>query len=838
MADEINEISNKIVRAYADKVRVNGLVGKREKGYRKAVEKLSGLKKPVKEEALQELKAIGKKSTLRSYVKKASKDLGNKLSTQGYIDQSIKNGDLTHGVIGGKDAKKKYADRVSARAEKATVKRATGIRHASARLSVGFHDTERIRPKKGIKEEVLDEGSNYHSVFFKNDDKWCHHFDADSKEDATSEKDSIRNQGHRTISIVTPKGDRAHNWGTDKSKGQTDPHEFVTAHLKSKGLREHWGEFGPASKNQHEKAVREHPHVVGNYVHSDHPGEKFELRRASGDADRHVLINKTKKDIVDGFAGPTGDVHSHVTNLWGFKGSLKEETISEISVNLAKNYRDVAKLSKSNLQFKDNNLKRNSRSDPNDDIGKNAQKLARRRKGLDLVTDKLTGYAKINATKEEAIHELSKGLLQRYAKSTEGELRIKADRTWNNYPSSKTTSWKAKKRYAGADAAAAKLGRPNFPKPKVMATEETQSIDEVSNKTLKSYMSKAGDEIHSIVTRKRAGYKLPKETDSKLFKRFNGYEKAKSKLKNEDIEHIDEVSKKYLGKYHAAAVDDLDAQSFTHGASIQPNPSKEQRGHLDDNERRIEKRKKYIKKAFKKVSEETIDEGQDGIKKTLMRAKGKLGKMVSSDAHGVSYWNDGSKKSPITKNKTTGTAANGRYKLRVAEDVEEVEIDEGRTYKADRDSYYASRKRAGATSALKKSSKAARLSRDQKKRAIGEGTEQIDELSKKTLDAYINKADDEINVKYMNTARTGKQMSQTSTRKYMKRDAGQNKAIQKVSLGPGAKIHATEETRVDADGTTTDTVIKEPQYREAIKKASDLLRHNYLAKRRANELDG
>lgn len=790
-------------------------------------------------EPLDELKAIGKKSTLRAYVKKATKDIGQKLQHQGYVDRKMKEKDLIAGHwVGTKEGKAKREKEIADRAERGTVKRATGIRNAASRLNIGFApEHERIRPKKSVKEEAVNEDQDgvyavkakatkkfsdmvghehkgvnywtdgekksplsgkhpgkpansrfklkvvkedvleeskggYHSVFFKNDDKWCHHFDADNAEDAREEKDSIRRAGHRTISIVTPKGNNAHNWGTDKSKGQTDPHEFVTAHIKVKGLRE--------------EAL-----------------DELSIKALAA----YKAANKKESDIKD-------------------RAVSRGASLSTTS----------------------------------------AEKLAKRRIGRKMAINKISGT----------------------------------------------------------------------PEVKVHATYE-------------------------------------------------------------EVESIDEISKKGLANYATAAVDDVDAQSFVHGAGMHPNPSKENRARNDENERRISQRKKYLRKAIKRMSEdvEQLDEvgdterGREWLKayiahpktqwnhprmlggpgespeenaRRFKRGKGpyRAEKRIENNTplpnapkiHDVSHMSDGAvydhtQTSSKIKNGDVLHMSGGRsavmfhawptmvhgdsdalhkfgpkgapkshaVSVKVAKNIggivaakernklkEETEIEEGRTYRADRDDYYSSKKRDGLLKATKKSSKAYRAARVQK-RAVNE--EQIDEISDKAKDNYVaataqatrwgvdrdtkfykrikgmqramdgslrhqaaNKTQkeeieniDEISKRlasdysakavddlealdriHRRNRQTGipkkgfmRNFANNIENKLKYRARGIHNASKKIY--GGAKVMSTEETRVEIDGTTTDTVSKEPTYRAALRGAADLLRHNYLVKKQIYRTD-
>jgi hypothetical protein len=68
----------------------------------------------------------------------------------------------------------------------------------------------------------------YHSVFFLMDDGiWGHHFDADSKEDAQAEVDSLRNNGEKTKVFKVAQSEA--NWGN--GPGQVKPDDFVRQKL-------------------------------------------------------------------------------------------------------------------------------------------------------------------------------------------------------------------------------------------------------------------------------------------------------------------------------------------------------------------------------------------------------------------------------------------------------------------------------------------------------------------------------------------------------------------------------------------------------------------------------
>jgi hypothetical protein len=105
--------------------------------------------------------------------------------------------------------------------------------HEKVASHLETRDADRFKKAGGVTwahrvKESLEEGKNYHSVFFKSKEpgsKWNHHFDADDKEDARIEKEGIRNSGDHAHSMVVPK-DKA-NW---HKMSHDDMHDMVQAH--------------------------------------------------------------------------------------------------------------------------------------------------------------------------------------------------------------------------------------------------------------------------------------------------------------------------------------------------------------------------------------------------------------------------------------------------------------------------------------------------------------------------------------------------------------------------------------------------------------------------------
>lgn len=62
--------------------------------------------------------------------------------------------------------------------------------------------------KKALDKESK-ESTHYHSIWHKDGGEWHHHFDADTKDDAQAEKDSLKNSGVKGIKVIKVHKDEA-----------------------------------------------------------------------------------------------------------------------------------------------------------------------------------------------------------------------------------------------------------------------------------------------------------------------------------------------------------------------------------------------------------------------------------------------------------------------------------------------------------------------------------------------------------------------------------------------------------------------------------------------------
>lgn len=152
-----------------------------------------------------------------------------------------------------------------------------------------------------------------------------------------------------------------------------------------------------------------------------------------------------------------------------------------------------------------------------------------------------------NHFKEDTLVEISKGKAARYitqAHNQGANARSRADAAARDRDTEreKKNDRKDDKRSAGISIAAAKLSG----SAKVNAKEEVEQVDEISKKTLGSYVKKASMEI-GFKMHNAGSYpnKDPRKRDPNIKhagKRLKGIEKATDKLTKEEVEQVDEFS--------------------------------------------------------------------------------------------------------------------------------------------------------------------------------------------------------------------------------------------------------------------------------------------------------
>jgi hypothetical protein len=135
-----------------------------------------------------------------------------------------------------------------------------------------------------------------------------------------------------------------------------------------------------------------------------------------------------------------------------------------------------------------------------------------------------------------------------------------------------------------------------------------EALDELSKGTMGRYINRAKDVIDTASYRQGhrdsrgdgGNNSVAKGIERKLSKRHKGIETAVKKLTREEVEAIDELSKKTLGSYVNKAALKIGDQGITAGLKIQNNEP------ADKNLKKMGNRQKGIATAVKKLTKEDI----------------------------------------------------------------------------------------------------------------------------------------------------------------------------------------------------------------------------------------
>lgn len=164
----------------------------------------------------------------------------------------------------------------------------------------------------------------YHSVFVQHPKGgWIHHFDADDKEDARLERDSIRNQGEKGVTLRVPKHEA--QWHKMGGQGITD---YVNGRLaknisNKKKIHESKGHFVGASAPKFDKKIDKLSTLSDDDLHReigarvaddvlDHFRNKFATKHG-----RHPETDTEHNEIYKAARASTasGDVHKNLMGV-------------------------------------------------------------------------------------------------------------------------------------------------------------------------------------------------------------------------------------------------------------------------------------------------------------------------------------------------------------------------------------------------------------------------------------------------------------------------------------------------------------------------------------------
>ena len=221
--------------------------------------------------------------------------------------------------------------------------------------------------------------------------------------------------------------------------------------------------------------------------------------------------------------------------------------------------------------------------------------------------------SKMKSEEVEQVDEISKAMAGRYVKKAAASIDLTAWRQGYKEAGagnpSKQLEKKLSKRHKGIETAVKKLTK-----------EESETLDELSKKTLGSYVKKASHDVatraavtsrygeREEVARKSGDYdsarknsKIADKAFNKGWKRRANMAKAVDKLTKEEVESIDELSKGTMGSYINKAATKMGSQGVTAGLKIAAD-EKSSKNFKD-----MGKREKGIKLAVSKLTKEDID---------------------------------------------------------------------------------------------------------------------------------------------------------------------------------------------------------------------------------------
>ena len=158
---------------------------------------------------------------------------------------------------------------------------------------------------------------------------------------------------------------------------------------------------------------------------------------------------------------------------------------------------------------------------------------------------------------------------------------------------------------------------------KAMKKEEVEQIDELSKKTMGSYIAKGAKDLADrrfdqgdSEKRKYDPDEKDEKEDKKLDKREQGIARAAKKITKEDSEYnyvntyLDELKKTTMGSYIAKASKDLADRRFDQGDSEKRKYDPDEADEKED--KKLDKREQGIARAAKKITKEHHQKDADG----------------------------------------------------------------------------------------------------------------------------------------------------------------------------------------------------------------------------------
>ena len=283
------------------------------------------------------------------------------------------------------------------------------------------------------------------------------------------------------------------------------------------------------------------------------------------------------------------------------------EEIDEVSKGLLGRYITKASLKAAGHAY-------NARDTSSND-NKSGEHIDKTFKRLDGIK---TAVSKLAKEEVEELDEVSKELLGRYVKraSRDGAHKSALAQAYSqNFDKSIDMNRIAIKRKKGIDKAVDKLTKEDLEDYTLeeiqdfMMSEEFEQLDEISKKTLGSYVKKASLDVGARgLSNNNTLDAKHLNTLSKMSSRVKNINKAVDKLTKEEVEELDEISKTALGNYAKAAAFDIANKGSAVGKAgnnlaVLANP----KGPLTQLNKRLQGHAKAVGKLTKEQVEDTQD---------------------------------------------------------------------------------------------------------------------------------------------------------------------------------------------------------------------------------------
>jgi hypothetical protein len=438
--------------------------------------------------------------------------------------------------------------------------------------------------------------------------------DAESEKRLADLKKSVKGTGKRVVlqGRLGKDNPNAHKYSKDAPSAKYKDGKRVNSDVS--------GKSGGHSHQRIQKADAAHHDV---YVYDRN--ESVELDEISKATLRKVGGQMLRKGLSD---DPKADKHMKYANLASAKLYPNQYKNSPLKakVNATEEVESLDELSKKTLgsyvkkAAGDAVTKAYRAGDVRDkDSGKNYMKALGRQIGISTATSKL-------AKEEVELDEVSTATLQRYKSAASKAMDRASDSAIDKMLGSKDSQSvdisKEKKtmdkRSKGVSLASNKL-----------AKEEFEQIDELSKKTLGSYVKKASRNLAGREYKRGAEKDTSTSNLQKSYKRDMGIAKAVDKLTKEEVENLDELKKSTLGSYVKKAAGSMAGKTAVAAAQASSSMGKSS----PDIKRGIVNRMKGITRATDKLAKEEADLEEKLVGGQKKLDHNKNGKIDSHDFH-------------------------------------------------------------------------------------------------------------------------------------------------------------------------------------------------------------